>query len=206
MAGWWCGWLRSCSGWWMVGDGKAWFTNFFHICKMKVIKENLICKSWMFHIYVNLLESKQWKWAFYSQDSMSPGIFHRSHEMHLHSHLDSFFVSHFVKFVYIYIFIYYFSHLPILSSRSLYMYIYIYTPCLPPRPITPRFLATASWGETFRWWPHWWRVSFCWPGRLMVASVWQELIWGEFLKFAKSSAIGTLKHFFDVTQWHVFFS
>ena len=122
----WCVWLRSCSGWWMVGDGKAWFTNFFHICKMKVIKENLICKSWMFHIYVNLLESKQWKWAFYSQDSMSPGIFHRSHEMHLHSHLDSFFVSHFVKFVYIYIYLFIIFHIFPSFHPVRYICIYIY--------------------------------------------------------------------------------
>ena len=108
--------------------------------------------------------------------------------------------------IYIYIYLLFFTSSHPFIPFVIYVYIYIYTPCLPPRPITPRFLATASWGETFRWWPHWWRVSFCWPGRLMVASVWQELIWGEFLKFAKSSAIGTLKHFFDVTQWHVFFS
>jgi hypothetical protein len=112
----------------MVGDGKAWFTNFFHICKMKVIKENLICKSWMFHIYVNLLESKQWKWAFYSQDSMSPGIFHRSHEMHLHSHLDSFFVSHFVKFVHIYIYLFIIFHIFPSFHPVRYICIYIYTP------------------------------------------------------------------------------
>jgi len=59
---------------------------------------------------------------------MSPGIFHRSHEMHLHSHLDSFFVSHFVKFVYIYLLFFTSSHpfIPFVIYIYIYIYVYIY--------------------------------------------------------------------------------